>query len=149
VAEESKEERLDRELIELLNELRVVLPGVQVLVAFLLIVPFNQRFGQVTDFQKSAYLFVLLSTAAGSSLLMAPTSYHRLHFRQHNKERIVLTSHRLAIAGTALLAVSIAASVFLVADVVFDLITAVVTAGVTAVFLGWFWYGLPLLRRRS
>jgi Family of unknown function (DUF6328) len=149
VGEESKEERLDRELIELLNELRVVLPGVQVLFAFLLIVPFSQLFDQVTDFQKSAYLFVLLSTAAGSSLLMAPTSYHRLHFRQHNKEQIVLTSHRLAVAGTALLAVSITGSVFLVADVVFDLTTAVVTTSVTAVFLGWFWYGLPLLRRRG
>jgi hypothetical protein len=149
VAEESKEERLDRELIELLNELRVVLPGVQVLFAFLLIVPFTQRFDQVTDFQKDTYLFVLLCTAAGSALLMAPTSYHRLHFRQKNKEQIVTTSHRLAIAGTVLLAVSIAGSVFLVTDVLFDAPTAALAAGVTAAFLGWFWYGLPLLRRRS
>ena len=88
--DESTSERIDRELIELLNELRVALPGVQVLFAFLLAVPFAQRFGTVTSFQRGLFFAVLMCTAVSSILLIAPSAYHRLHFRQHNKEELLL-----------------------------------------------------------
>src|SRR5512144_1444531 len=96
---ESPKERVDRELIEQLNELRVALPGVQVLFAFLLAVPFQQRFGQVNDIQRAVYFVTLASAALASTLLIAPSSIHRLLFRQGNKERIVRWNNRVSIAG--------------------------------------------------
>jgi predicted membrane channel-forming protein YqfA (hemolysin III family) len=147
MADEDKESRLDRELIELLNELRIALPGVQVLFAFLLTVPFASRFEKVSDAQKDAYLLALLCAAAGSVLLMAPTSYHRLRWRQRDKEQMLRTANRLAIAGTIFLASGMTASVFFVTAFLFkDTVTALVTA-VTAGMFAWFWYGLPLARR--
>jgi hypothetical protein len=145
--EERKDERLDRELIELLNELRVALPGVQVLFAFLLGVPFTQRFGQVSELQKDVYFVTFLCAAASTALLIAPSAYHRLEWRQGDKEHLLVVSNRLAIAGTAFLALSIAGTVFVVTDMLFDVTSAAVLAAVTAVFFGWFWYALPLLRR--
>jgi O-antigen/teichoic acid export membrane protein len=147
VGDESREERLDRELIELLNELRVLLPGVQVLFAFLLTVPFATGFSKASDFQKDTYLFTLLCTALGSALLIAPSSYHRLRFRDYDKERLLRTSNRLAIAGTVLLALAMSAAVLLVTDYLFaDVTTGIVTGLVVAAF-AWFWFGLPLVRK--
>jgi uncharacterized protein DUF6328 len=144
---ESKEERVSRELIELLNELRVALPGVQVLFAFLLVVPFSQRFGETTDFQRDVYFFSLLCSAAAAAMLIAPSSYHRIHFRQRSKEQLLLTSNRLSIAGLAFLAVAMTGVVLLITDVLFGgIVTVLVTTG-TAIFFGIFWYGLPLKRR--
>ena len=97
--DESKEERLDRELIELLNELRVALPGVQVLFAFLLGVPFTQRFGEVTDLQKDVYFLTFLCAAVATALLIAPSAYHRLDWRRGDKEHLLVVSNRLAIVG--------------------------------------------------
>ena len=146
---ESEEERKNRELIELLNELRVALPGVQVLFAFLLAVPFSQRFAQVTDTQKDAYMVSLLATMAGSVLLIAPSTYHRLRWREGSDEELLRLSNRLAIAGTLFLAIGMTAAVFLITDLLFHVaLTAVVTA-VTAALFAWFWYGLPLVRRAS
>jgi hypothetical protein len=145
--DESREEKLDRELIELLNELRIALPGVQVLFAFLLGVPFTQRFETVTDLQKDAYFFTFLCAAAATALLIAPSAYHRLTWRQHDKEHLLRVSNALAIAGTALLAVAISSAVFVVTDVLFDTAAAAIIAAVTAGFYAWFWYGLPLVRR--
>ena len=140
-------ERLDRELIELLNELRVALPGVQVLFAFLLTVPFTNRFQQVNDLQKNMYLLALVATGLGSALLIAPTAYHRIRFREHDKERMIRTSNRLALGGTVLLAVGMTASVFFVTDFLFRApLTIVVTVVIAAAFV-WFWYALPLLRK--
>jgi O-antigen/teichoic acid export membrane protein len=147
VAEESEDERLDRELIELLNELRVTLPGVQVLFAFLLTVPFTSRFAEVNDRQQDSYLLALVATAIGSVLLMAPASQHRLRFREHDKEALLRTSNRLAVAGTVLLATGMTAAVFFVTDVLFKAaVTSLVTGLVAGCFL-WFWYGIPLLRK--
>src|SRR5512132_3521469 len=87
---ESKEERQDRELIELLNELRVALPGVQVLFAFLLGVPFTQRFGQMSELQKDVYFVTFLCAAASTALLIAPSAYHRLEWRQGDKEHLLV-----------------------------------------------------------
>jgi hypothetical protein len=145
--DESKEEQLDRELIELLNELRVALPGVQVLFAFLLGVPFTQRFGEVTDLQKDVYFLTFLCTAVATALLIAPSAYHRLDWRRGDKEHLLVVSNRLAISGTAFLALAISGAVFVVTDILFDPTGAAVVAAVTAAFFGWFWYGLPLLRR--
>jgi hypothetical protein len=146
MADESKEDKLDRELIELLNELRVALPGVQVLFAFLLTVPFTNRFTQVNDLQQDAYLVALVATAIGSVLLIAPTAHHRIRFRDHDKEALILVANRLAIAGTVCLAVAMSASVFLVADVLFKATTTAAVTGLVVACFVWFWYGLPLLR---
>lgn len=139
--------RLDRELIELLNELRVALPGVQVLFAFLLTVPFAQRFAEVSDLQRAVYFGGLLATAVASVLFIAPTAYHRLRWREGDKERLLKTANALAIAGTIFLAAAMAAVVFLVADVLYGGWQAGAAAGGVAGLLAWFWYGLPLSRR--
>ncbi len=144
---EDEQERLDRELIELLNELRVALPGVQVLFAFLLVVPFQQGFTRVTELQKNVYFFCFLCTAVASALLIAPSAYHRIRWRQHDKEQMLTTSNRLAIAGTVFLALGMTATVFLITDLLFaSTWAALVTAATVLVFM-WFWYGLPLMRR--
>jgi hypothetical protein len=143
---ESKEERLDRELIEFLNELRVALPGVQVLFAFLLIVPFSQGYANMTDLQKDVYFVTFLCTAAATAFLIAPSAQHRLRWREHDKEHLLLIGNRQAIAGTALLALAMSGTVFLVTDVLFEVTSAAVVTGLTAALLTWLWFGWPLLR---
>ena len=101
--DEQPEERLNRELIELLNELRVALPGVQVLFAFLLTVPFSDRFQTLTGSQRAIYFATFVGTTIATGVLMAPTAYHRIRFRQGDKERMLRTSNRFAIAGIAFL----------------------------------------------
>jgi hypothetical protein len=145
--EESEQERLNRELDTLLGELRVAMPGVQVLFAFLLAVPFQQRFAQVTDFQRDVYFATLLAAAAASALFVAPTAYHRLMFRERDKPRLVSISSRLAVAGLACLAVAMNGAVLLVTDVLFDRSTAIVTViGTSTLFVG-LWFVLGLVRR--
>jgi len=136
-----------QELIELLNELRVALPGVQVLFAFLLTVPLSSRFSTLTDIQRDVYYVAFLSTAFASGLLMAPTSYHRIRWRQDDKERMLQTANRFAILGTALLAVAVASVVFLISDVLFGLPLAALFTAPVAAFLAWAWFGIPLFRR--
>jgi predicted neutral ceramidase superfamily lipid hydrolase len=144
---ENEEERLDRELIELLNELRVALPGVQVLFAFLLTVPFTQRFSEATEVQRDVYFLAFLCAAVATVLLIAPSAYHRIQFRQHDKERMLQIANREAIAGTVFLALAMTATVFLITDVLFGTAaTVVATAGSAGLFF-WFWYALPLSRR--
>jgi hypothetical protein len=140
-------EDLDRELIELLNELRVTLPGVQVLFAFLLIAPFSQAFARVNDLQKYAYLAALTFAALGSAFLIAPTPYHRIRFRDRDKEAMLRIGNRLALAGTVCLALGICCALFFVTDFLFHSpVPALVTAGVAGVIVV-FWYALPLLRK--
>jgi predicted membrane channel-forming protein YqfA (hemolysin III family) len=147
VTEESKDERLDRELIELLNELRVALPGVQVLFAFLLAVPFTQRFEQLTTAQKDVFFVAFLCTAVATALLIAPSAYHRLRWREHDKEHMLQLSNRLAIAGTLFLAAAVVAVVYLVTDLIFGLVATLLATLLAAILFGWLWYGLPLARR--
>lgn len=146
---ESRKERVDRELIELLNELRVALPGVQVLFAFLLTVPFSSGFGRLTDGQRWWYFATFLATTGASAFLMAPTSYHRITFRagQEQKERMLKTANTFAIVGTFLLSLAIGGAVFVVADLLYGAGTAAVVAGSVAVFIAWLWFGLPAWRR--
>jgi hypothetical protein len=144
---ETEEERLDRNLGELLGELRVALPGVQVLFAFLLVVPFNARFATLTSGQKHLYLASLLFAGVASALLIAPAAHHRVTFRLQDKKYLVLTANRLAIVGLACLAIAMTTAIGLVTDVVFDSGTAVaVSTAIGLLFLA-LWYVMPLRRR--
>jgi Family of unknown function (DUF6328) len=144
--DEDEKERVDRELIELLNELRVALPGVQVLFAFLLTVPFQSTFEQLTVVQEAAYLGSFLAAALGTILLIAPSSYHRLRFRHGDKERMLLTSNRLVLAGMGFVAVAITGAVFVIIDLVLGMPAASILTALIAGWFVWFWYGLPISR---
>jgi Na+/melibiose symporter-like transporter len=147
VAEETQEERINRELIELLNELRVALPGVQVLFAFLLAVPFTQRFARATELQQDTFMVALLSTMAGSVFLIAPSAYHRIRFRDRDKEALLQISNVFAIVGMVFLALGMTSVVFLVTDMIFKgPVTTVVTA-LTAGLFAAVWFVLPLVRK--
>ena len=146
--DETELERADRNLTELLGELRVALPGVQVLFAFLLIVPFNDRFSDATAFQRDLYLGTLICTAFASALLIAPSMNHRLEFQHGDKEHLVKVSNRLTIAGLTLVALAMTGVVALLTDFVFGTATMVVCTAALAVTFGLLWYVLPLRRRR-
>jgi hypothetical protein len=147
MAPESKADRLDRELGELLQELRVTLPGVQVLFAFLLTVPFSDRFTRLSGTEKSLFLAALSGAAIASALLMAPTAFHRLLFRDRDKEWLVLRSNTLAIVGMLFLAVSMSCALYLVVEVVNGGELAGAIAGVFGAVLVTLWYVVPLVRR--
>src|SRR3954466_9054341 len=144
---ETDKERLDRNLNELLGELRVALPGVQVLFAFLLTVPFQQGFSRATSFQKDVYLVTLLLTALASPLLIAPSAYHRIQFRQDDKKHIVFVANRFAIAGFAVLAAAMTSAVLLVTDFLYSDTTSIISTVGVGVALYGFWYAAPLARR--
>jgi hypothetical protein len=141
--------RVNRELIELLNELRVALPGVQVLFAFLLILPFQQRFSDIDDVDRIVYFGALLSSAAAGATLIAPSVYHRLNFRRRNKERMLIDSNALLIVGSAFTAIGITCSIYLIADVLFGTAVAVAATVATLALYVALWAVLPLLRRRE
>jgi predicted membrane channel-forming protein YqfA (hemolysin III family) len=145
--EESSAARLDRELIELLNEIRVLLPGVQVLFAFLLTAPFASGFEKVTEFQRDLYAICLLSALAATACLVAPTTYHRIQWRQRDKEVLLRTSNRLTIAGSMFLALSLTFSILLVGDYLFDRWVAILASAISALGLVFLWYAIPLSRR--
>ena len=140
--DESPKERADRELIELLNELRVVLPGVTVLLAFLLAVPFAKGWPKVTPFERDVFVVAVIATGVSIAFLTAPSSYHRLRFRHGNKEHIVKLGNRLTIAGIVASAVSLEAVVLLVMDYVLSLGAAIAAAGSLFAVVATFWYGL-------
>jgi hypothetical protein len=148
--EESETERLDRNLSELLQELRVALPGVQVLFAFLLAVPFQQHFTEINGFEKGVYFFTLLCTALSAILLIAPSPYHRLTFHLQQKRELIRLANRFTIAGLALLAMAMTGAIVLITDVLFGntVVTAVTGLGTVSAFAG-LWYVLPLRRRLS
>jgi len=144
--DETEKERLDRNLIELLNELRVALPGVQVLFAFLLILPFSQGFTMVDQFQKVVFLVTLLATALAAVMLIAPSMHHRLQFREGNKAEVLRDANRLAILGMTSLAVAMVGAVMLITDFVFDGDTMVASVIVVAVAFLIIWYAMPARR---
>ncbi|MBA3718312.1 MAG: hypothetical protein H0W87_08815 [Actinobacteria bacterium] len=140
------EEDLNRELIELLNELRVALPGVQVLFAFLLIVPFSNGWDNVSEVQKYVYFVAFICAAVASALLIAPSTYHRLRWREGDKEYMLVTANRLAIAGSVFLAGGMTATVFLIGDVLFGNEWAALIAALIGGTYTWLWFGLALVR---
>jgi hypothetical protein len=144
---EDQSERLDRELIELLNELRVALPGVQVLFGFLLTVPFAQGWERVTDTERLVFFLTFLSTAVATALLIAPSAQHRILWRARDKDSLLRRANALALAGTGFLALSVTGAVWVVTDVIYaQAPTALVTAGVAGLF-AWVWFAAPLIRR--
>jgi hypothetical protein len=148
--DETEEERLDRNLGEPLQELRVALPGVQVLFAFLLAVPFQQNFTKISEFEKRVYFATLLLTALSAALLIAPSAYHRLTFRYQQKHRLVFVSNRLAIAGLGTLALAMTCAVMLITNVLFGTVaTTVVTTFLVLLMFVVLWAVLPLKRRLS
>jgi uncharacterized protein involved in cysteine biosynthesis len=144
--EETEDERVDRNLQEMLGELRVALPGVQVLFAFLLVVPFNQRFAQVTDFQKTTYFVTLLFTTASTVCLIAPTAHHRMEFRRQHKGAIVESGNRIVILGLGFLAIAMTGAVLLITDFLYGATTTAVAAIAVGVAFAVLWYAVPLRR---
>jgi Family of unknown function (DUF6328) len=147
--EESEQERLDRNLNELLQELRVAIPGVQVLFAFLLTVPFQQNFTKINNFQRDVYFTTLICTAISAILLMSPTAYHRLTFRYQQKRKLVFYSNRFAIVGLIFLALAMTGAIILVTDVLFSTAAMVVVTALTVTMILVLWFALPLQRRLS
>jgi Family of unknown function (DUF6328) len=145
--EETDDERIDRNLGELLQELRVALPGVQVLFGFLLAVPFQRNFEKISAFDEKVYFGTLLCTAISAALLISPTAYHRLTFHLQQKRELIFLANRLAIAGLGFLALAMTGVLMLITDVLYGTVaTAVVTGCAAAMFAG-LWYALPLRRR--
>jgi hypothetical protein len=145
--DETEEERLDRNLAEMLQELRIALPGVQVLFAFLLTVPFQGNFSEATDFQRNAYFVTLILTTLSSSLLIAPTAYHRLTFRLQMKDRLVKLGNRMTIGGLGALGLAMTSAIVLVTDFLYSTTMSVI-AGVFA--FGLFlllWLAIPVSER--
>jgi hypothetical protein len=141
--DEDPNERLDRELIELLNELRVALPGVQVLLAFLLTVPFTQRFTELGSGDRGIYFVAVIAAALASACFIAPSAHHRVRFRQGVKESIIRTANVCAIVGMVFVAVAVGASAYLVTDLLYaGGVAAIVGGGLVAVTL-LLWFLVP------
>jgi membrane-associated HD superfamily phosphohydrolase len=145
--DEDEKERLDRNLGELLQELRVALPGVQVLFAFLLAVPFAQGFAGISPFEEKVYFATLLCTAISAALFIAPSSYHRMTFRLQQKHELVFLANRFTIVGLGFLAVAMTGALVLIADVLFGGVVTAITGVAAALMFAILWYALPLQRR--
>jgi uncharacterized membrane protein len=145
--DESPKERVDRELIELLNGLRVLLPGVQVLLAFLLTVPFSSGFADTTDTERIVYFVTVLLTVGATAALTMPAAYHRIRFREGDKERMLQLSNASAIVGLVLLTFAMASVVFLITNRLYGVAAAIPVSLVVLVVLGFTWFAVPLLRK--
>ena len=144
---EDRNERRARELAELLQELRVMLPGVQVLFAFLLTVPFSARFGDVTPLQQTVFFGTLLCTALSAGLLLAPSAHHRLLWRQLAREHRLRVANCLAIAGMVLLVLAMVGVMFVITDVLFGSVAAAVATAAVSGFLLYVWFLMPIRYR--
>ena len=149
VRDETPMQRLDRNWADLLQELRVVQTGVQLLTGFLLTLPFQARFGQLSGYEQTIYLITVALAVAATGFLIAPVSLHRTLFRQHARELMVTVSHRLAILGLVLLGAAIVGVVLLIFDVVAGTAAGIVAAGAALVLLVSLWAGVPWVAGRS
>lgn len=149
VDDETSKERHDRELIELLNELRVLLPGTQVIFAFLLAVPFSDRFKEISTADRAIYFITLCSTAMSALLLIAPGAMHRLDFRLIDKGAMIKIATRLAIWGTVFVAISMVGALTFVTLLIYGETAAAVVAVVSAVLFTGGWFLMPLRWRRQ
>jgi hypothetical protein len=143
---ETTKERVDRELRELLEETRVVLPGLELLFGFLLILPFSERFAEIGARQQVVYIVCLVATAAAAALFIAPSARHRLGFRSVDKERLLFIANRHLIVGLVLVAASIALAVYLAASMLLGLGWSAILAGCIALWFALFWFVVPLVR---
>lgn len=146
---EDRQERSAREVVELLQELRIVLPGVQILFAFLLTVPFAQRFAELTGLQRNVFFATLLCTAAATALLIAPSAHHRLLFRQGAREHRLRVGNLLTIFGLIFLVPAMVGVIFVITDLMFGLMGAVAVTVLMALVFGLLWFALPLWYRRN
>jgi hypothetical protein len=141
-----EQEKQDRQLIELLNELRIALPGVQLLFGFLLTVPFAQGFQRIDGVEKALYYATLLSTAISAVCFIAPSATHRLRFHQHDRAYIIETAHKYAIAGLVWLAVAIILALVTITDYLYRDAAMFVFPALVALLLAALWFARPLLR---
>ena len=146
--DETEAERIDRNFNELLGELRIALPGVQVLFAFLLTVPFSHGFSGLSSFERYLYLAVLLLTALASALLIAPTAYHRMLFRKGFKPEILVFANRAAMAGLFVLALAMSGAILLITHVLFGAPAGIAVAAASGIVFALLWYFLPYARGR-
>ena len=141
------EQKRDRQMIELLNELRVALPGVQILFAFLLTVPFTQRFPDLTSFERDVFFITLLATVMSTGCLIAPSAAHRLRFHKGDREWLVESANSLLIAGLGFLAIAIGAAFLLITDLLFDGARVWIYSVIVWCVIVGLWFGRPLIRR--
>ena len=139
-------ERTERQMAELLQELRIALPGVQILFAFLLTVPFAQGFTRVTDFQRNLFYATLLATAASTACLIAPTATHRIRFHKSDRRYVIESANRLMIAGLVFLALAIMGAVVLITDYLYGISGQWIWPALVALLLVSLWFGRPLVR---
>ena len=144
--QEDLKERLEREHGELLEELRSLIPGAEVLFGFLLAIRFTGQFGDLTATQRYVYYVTLLSTAAALVFLLAPAAYHRIRFRAGDKEYMVRKGNREAIAGSAAISVAFTGVIYLVTDLVFGTVQAILVAAGFFALIAWLWWGIALYR---
>jgi hypothetical protein len=146
-ADDEEERKRDRQMIELLNELRIALPGVQILFAFLLTVPFTQRFPDLSAYERDVFYVTLIATALSTACLIAPSAAHRLRFHQGDREWLVESANTLLIIGLGFLAIAIGAAFLLITELLFDgprvwIYSAIMWAAILGL-----WFGRPLYRR--
>jgi hypothetical protein len=144
-----EERRRDRQMLELLNELRVALPGVQILLAFLLAVPFAQGWERVTNFQRDVFFVTLLATAVSAACLIAPSAAHRVRFHQRDREWLIESANTLTILGLAALAIAMTGVVLLITDVLYDGVGVWVVTAAVAGLIGFLWFLRPLRRHAA
>jgi hypothetical protein len=145
--DETTLEQLDRNTIELLNELRVASTGIQVMFGFLLIVPFNSAFRRVSSFEKTVYFVTLLCVASSSVLLIAPSIQHRILFRRGEKDFVVRTANALAIIAMVFLGVGFTGILVLLSDFVVGGVAPIIIGVVAASGIGTLWFAVPLAHR--
>ncbi len=143
-AHEEETEKRDRQLIELLNELRVALPGVQLLFGFLLTVPFTQRFGDTSPFQRNVYYVTLVSAAVSTICFIAPSAVHRLRFHERERAYVIESGNKVMIAGLLFLAVALICAVLFITDVLYDGPRVVLYSGAVAMLVVALWFARPL-----
>jgi len=142
----NEEEKRDRQMLELLNELRVALPGVQILFAFLLAVPFQQGFQKVTETQKGIYYATLMATCAATVCLIAPSAMHRLRFHERDRAFLIESSNKYLIAGLSFLGIAIVLAVILISDYLYDGIIVWLAPLAVALAIAGVWFARPLAR---
>jgi len=134
-------------MAELLQELRIALPGVQILFAFLLTVPFAQGFTRVTNFQRDLFFATLLATAVSTACFIAPTATHRLRFHQSDRNYVIESANRLMIAGLVFLALAIMGALVLITDYLYGIGGQWIWPAAVAAVLVGLWFARPLVRR--
>ena len=145
--DETPLERLDRNLEELTGELRVVVTGVQVLFAFLLVVPFDTGFAHIGGFERTVYFITLVFAALAAAFTIAPSAQHRFLFRHDDKQHLVFVANHIVIAGLACLALAMCGCLLLVATKLFGTLAGTLTLGLGALPFIAFWFVMPLRRK--